>query len=108
MAHTYSVIRSKTRRNKLRNTRRHHGGRGGVLETGATQSAMVSNPAPFSGGKRNSARSYYGGRGGLGVGSYGSRSTLPSSDPLSTIGGKRGVPIHSSLHRKKTRKQKVY
>ncbi len=103
MAYKYSLKRS--RRDKRRNTRRHRGGRG-AYTTGATQSAMQSNPAPFSGGKSNSARSYYGGRGGLGVGSYGSRSTLPSSDPLSTIGGKRrGMPI---AHLHKTRKNKKH
>ena len=57
-------------RTKRRNTRRHHGGRGGVLETGATQSmTYASSPAPFA-------------------------------------GGKRGIPLLTSFHPKKTRKNR--
>ena len=52
MAYKYSLKRS--RRDKRRNTRRHRGGRG-AYTTGATQSAMQSNPAPFAGGKRRGA-----------------------------------------------------
>ncbi len=48
---------------------------------------------------------FHGGRGGAG-GLGGRNETLPSANPLSTIGGKRGIPIDSSLHRNKTRKNR--
>jgi hypothetical protein len=51
-------IKTKPRRNglfrkKSAKTKKYHGGRGGVLETGSTQSmTYASSPAPFAGGKR--------------------------------------------------------